>query len=129
MLNRKCQKNKEGNMAEKKKKVVPEVKKETAKQPAKVREGRYYKLLPQVDSKKKELFLIEDDAVGRASKEFVLLARAKKEISNHLNDSMAELIAELRKAERKTISFCVGASVVSLVIKHVDAKEVIVIEK
>jgi len=118
-------------MAEKKKKVAVEAKKGTvAQQQAKVREGRYYKLVPQVDSKsKKELFQIEDDAVGHASKEFVLLARAKKEISNHLNDSMANLIVELRKAKRTTISFCVGASVVSLVIKHVDAKEVIVIEK
>lgn len=93
-------------------------------------ECRYYKLVPQVDSKsKKELFQIEDDAVGRASKEFVLLARAKKEISNHLNDLMVNLIAELRKVKRNSISFQAGSAIVTLSIKHVDAKEVIVIEK
>lgn len=127
-------------MAEKKKaqqaaEVKAEVKTPATQQPiAKsvkiVKTARYYQLIEPPESKnQKELFKIADDAVGRASKNWILLANARKEISDHLNDAGAKLVQELRNAKRQKISFQMGIGVVTLFIKHVNAKEVIAIEK
>lgn len=104
-----------------------EQKKAKVKETDVLREGKYYRLINPTDSKL--MFKIKDDAVGRASRDFVCLSNAKDEISKHRIESMNNLIAELRKAKRTTMGIQIGNTVSMLSIKHVDAKEVIVIEK
>jgi hypothetical protein len=112
-------------------KAPAEVQQPDAKGVRIVKTSRFYQLVEPPESKsQKELFKIPDDAVGRASKNWILLFNARKEISDHLNDAGAKLIQELRNAKRQKISFQVGAAgVVTLFIKHVSSKEVIAIEK